>query len=96
MSNFCCDFLLCTNSCVQGCCSLQYVDPSFLNELVMEYTNVMFILLHSGFDFLPSNDTLFFYNSTLAQHATDLAARHSNAVWLEILALYPDDNTGRP
>jgi predicted TIM-barrel fold metal-dependent hydrolase len=70
------------------------VDPSFLDELVAEYTNVTFILLHSGFDFLPFNDT-YFYNGTLVQESIDLAASYSN-VWLEISAMFPADYTGRP
>lgn len=53
-----------------------------------------FILLHSGFDFLPANDT-YFYNGILVQLAIDLVTRHSN-VWLEISALFPEDITGRP
>jgi predicted TIM-barrel fold metal-dependent hydrolase len=55
---------------------------------------VTFILLHSGFDFLPFNDT-YFYNGTLVQEAIDLATSYSN-VWLEISAMFPKDNTGRP
>lgn len=70
------------------------MDPSFLEGLVTQYTNVTFILLHSGFDFLPSNDT-HFYDGILVEQAIDLATRHSNA-WLEISALFPVDNTGRP
>jgi hypothetical protein len=41
------------------CCEEQYVDPSFLEPLLTEYSNVTCILRHSGFGFLPSNATFF-------------------------------------
>lgn len=42
---------------LQGCCEEQYVDPSFLETLLTEYSNITCILRHSGFGFLPSNAT---------------------------------------
>lgn len=53
-----------------------------------------FILLHTGFDFLPFNDA-HFYNGTLVQESIDLAKRYTN-VWLEISAMFPTDFTVRP
>jgi hypothetical protein len=42
-----------------GCCEEQNVDPSFLETLLTEYSNITCILRHSGFGFLPSNATFF-------------------------------------
>lgn len=70
------------------------MDPSFLEPLIAEYQNVTFILLHSGFDFLPS-DNEFFYNGTLVENAINVAVAHTN-VWLEISAMFPTEPDGRP
>jgi len=55
---------------------------------------VTFILLHSGFDFLPPTDE-FFYNGTLVESAISVAASHENA-WLEISAMFPFEPDVRP
>lgn len=78
----------------QGCCQEEYVDPAYLEPLIAEYTNVTFILLHTGFDFLPPTDE-FYYNGTLVESAIAVASAYPNA-WLEISALFPNEPDGRP
>jgi predicted TIM-barrel fold metal-dependent hydrolase len=77
---------------IRTCCQREYVDPTLLEPLFSAYSNVTFILLHSGFDFLPPGDALN-YNGSLVDAAIAMALSHPN-VFLEISALHAQDMDG--
>jgi len=77
----------------RGCCSPEYVDPTLLEDLMIEYAErVTFVLVHAGADFLPSDDENY-YNGTMVDQSLALAAAHEN-VYLEISAFLRLDDPG--
>lgn len=77
---------------INACCSPEYVNPLFLNNTVSTYANTSFVLLHSGFDFLPPDDENY-YNGSLVDASIELALLHEN-VYLEISALHAQTSNG--
>ncbi|KAL3894709.1 MAG: hypothetical protein SGARI_007654, partial [Bacillariaceae sp.] len=68
-------------------CSPEYVDPYFLEDLIVAYPNVTFILMHGGQDFDDgSTGDVPFYNGTMCDHTLELMSRYDNTV-LEISAM---------
>ena len=72
-----------------GCCGPEYVDPSYMENLIQEYTNTTFVLVHAGADFLPPTDE-YFYNGDNVEKSLRLAGAYDN-VYLEISAFLRQD-----
>lgn len=75
---------------LEACCSRDYVAPSLLADTIAKYPNVVFILLHSGHDFLPVDDVNY-YNGTLTDESIVLAQKYDN-VYLEISAMHAEND----
>jgi len=77
-----------------ACCDRPYVAPSLLTDIVNEFDNVTFVLLHSGHDFLPS-DSPYYYNGTMVDEAIELVRTSKNDdMWLEISAMHAQHDNG--
>jgi len=80
---FCGPFGLITSGMI-GCCSREYVDARYLEILIAQYSEVTFILLHAGHDFLEETSE-YYYNNTMVDATIQVAAAYPN-VYLEISA----------
>jgi len=74
------------DSAVTACCERDYVDPLRIEDFISFYRNVTFVLLHSGFDFLPAGHALN-YNGSLVKSAIGLAKKYPNVI-LETSAMH--------
>ena len=72
-----------------GCCGREYVDPSTMEDLIQDYTNTKFVLVHAGADFLPPTEE-HFYNGSNVEESLRLAKSYDN-VYLEISAFLRQD-----
>ncbi|KAL3925139.1 MAG: hypothetical protein SGILL_000611 [Bacillariaceae sp.] len=71
----------------RGLCTPEYVDPYFLEDLIAEYSNVTFVMMHGGQDFDDgASGDVPFYNGTFFDHTLELMSRYDNMV-LEISAM---------
>lgn len=77
---------------VKLCCDREYVDPTILIPKVQEYSNVTFVLLHSGHEFLPPDTPDYYYNFTLVDHAIEMARIYPN-VYLSVSAMFAVHNS---
>lgn len=73
-----------------GCCGPEYVNPAFMEDLVKEYTNTTFVLVHVGADFLDPTDE-FYYNGENVGTSISMAQTYDN-VYLELSAFLRQDN----
>jgi len=75
-----------------ACCGPEFVDPMHLENLIQEFTNTTFILVHAGADFLPPTGENF-YGGENAEKSIMLAEMYDN-VYLEISAFLDETSQG--
>ncbi|CAB9514906.1 expressed unknown protein [Seminavis robusta] len=67
-----------------ACCGPEFVDPTYLEDLIQKFTDTTFILVHAGADFLPPNSEHFYHGENVDKSVM-LAETYDN-VYLEISA----------
>ena len=67
-----------------GCCGREYVDPRYLEILIAQHSDTIFVLLHAGHDFLEE-DSEYYYDNKMVDYSIQVASAYPN-VYLEISA----------
>ena len=80
---FCGPFGLITSGMI-GCCGREYVDPRYLEILIAQHSDTIFVLLHAGHDFLEE-DSEYYYDNKMVDYSIQVASAYPN-VYLEISA----------
>ena len=81
---FCGPFGMLTSGMI-GCCSQEYVDARYLEILIAQHSDMTFVLLHAGHDFLEESSE-YYYKNDMVDAALQVASAYPN-VYLEISAL---------